>query len=62
MRDSSNAQTTNATTLFGTVNQMYEQLSLQIEAMAATLPAVTLGDVLVSILHDEDNERGLDVA
>lgn len=57
-----NDQTTNATTIFGTVNQMYEQLSQQLEALAATLPPVTLGDLLAKIFHDEDNERGLDIA
>jgi hypothetical protein len=56
-----NAQSNNATTFIGTVNQMYEVISQQIEAMAASLPAVTLGDLLSKVFHDHDNEQGLDV-
>jgi hypothetical protein len=57
-----NEQSTNATTILGTVNQMYEAISQQVEAMAASLPAVTLGDLLAKVFHDRDNEEGLDVA
>lgn len=56
-----NAQTTNPTTVFGTVNQMYEALSQQIEGLATSLPAITLGDLLSKVFHDEDNAAGLDV-
>jgi hypothetical protein len=56
-----NAQSTNATTILGTVNQMYEAISQQIETMAASLPAVTLGDLLSKVFHDQDNEQGLDI-
>jgi hypothetical protein len=56
-----NAQSNNPTTWLGTVNQMYEAISQQIEAMAASLPAVTLGDLLSKVFHDHDNEQGLDV-
>lgn len=56
-----NAQTTNVTTALGTVNQMYAAISQQIESMAASLPAVTLGDLLAKVFHDRDNVEGLDV-
>jgi Domain of unknown function (DUF4157) len=56
-----NDQSTSLTTIAGTVNQMYEVISQQIEGMAASLPAVTLGDLLSKIFHDHDNEQGLDV-
>ncbi len=53
---------TNLSTLLGTVNQMYEEISEQIEAMATSLPAVTLGDLLSKIFHDADNDSGLEIA
>jgi hypothetical protein len=56
-----NAQTTNVTTILGTVNQMYAAISQQIEGMAASLPAVTLGDLLSKVFHDQDNVQGLDI-
>jgi hypothetical protein len=56
-----NAQTNNITTALGTVNQMYAAISQQIETMAATLPAVTLGDLLSKVFHDRDNAEGLEI-
>ncbi len=56
-----NAQTTNPTTIIGTVNQMYEVISQTVETMAASLPPITLGDLLSKIFHDRDNEQGLDI-
>lgn len=56
-----NAQSTNLTTIVGTVNQMYEVISGTVEAMAATLPPITVGDLLSKIFHDRDNETGLDI-
>ncbi|HZJ67215.1 MAG TPA: DUF4157 domain-containing protein [Kofleriaceae bacterium] len=56
-----NEQSSNPTTWLGTVNQMYEAISGQIEGMAASLPAVTLGDLLSKVFHDTDNANGLDV-
>ncbi|HEX3760588.1 MAG TPA: DUF4157 domain-containing protein [Kofleriaceae bacterium] len=56
-----NDQSTNLTTILGTVNQMYNAISQQIEAMASSLPAVTLGDLLSKVFHDRDNVEGLDV-
>jgi uncharacterized protein DUF4157 len=57
-----NAQSTSLTTIVGTVNQMYEAISQQIEGMAASLPAVTLGDLLSKVFHDTDNANGLAIA
>lgn len=54
-----NAQSSNATTVLGTVHQMYVAISQQIETMAASLPAVTLGDLLSKVFHDQDNVAGL---
>lgn len=56
-----NDQSENPTTWLGTVNQMYEAISQQIEGMAASLPAVTLGDLLSKVFHDHDNAQGLEV-
>lgn len=56
-----NDQTNNVTTVFGTVNQMYDAISQQIEGMASSLPAVTLGDLLAKVFHDRDNAEGMDV-
>jgi len=56
-----NDQSTNVTTIIGTVNQMYEALSQQIEALATSLPAVTVGDLLARVFHDDDNAMGLNV-
>jgi hypothetical protein len=56
-----NAQSTNVTTVVGTVNQMYEVISKTVETMAASLPPITLGDLLSKIFHDQDNEQGLDI-
>src|SRR5262249_11505182 len=51
----------NVTTALGTVNQMYEAISGKIEGMAASLPAVTLGDLLGKVFHDVDNAAGLEI-
>jgi hypothetical protein len=56
-----NSQTNNVTTIVGTVNQMYNAISEQVEEMAASLPAVTLGDLLALVFHDRDNAEGVDV-
>jgi hypothetical protein len=56
-----NAQSNNLTTALGTVNQMYSAISQQIEGMAASLPAVTLGDLLAKVFHDRDNAQGVDI-
>lgn len=56
-----NAQSTNVTTIVGTVNKMYTVISKQIEEMSASLPAVTLGDLLALVFHDRDNAQGVDV-
>jgi len=56
-----NDQSTNLTTIVGTVNQMYEALSQQIETLAASLPAVTMGDLVAKVFHDEDNAAGLNI-
>jgi hypothetical protein len=56
-----NAQSNNLTTALGTVNQMYNAISQQIEGMAASLPAVTLGDLLAKVFHDRDNAEGVDI-
>src|SRR6185503_6022250 len=56
-----NEQSNNPTTWLGTVNQMYEAISGQIEGMTASLPTVTLGDLLSKVFHDTDNANGLDV-
>lgn len=39
----------------------YGQLLARVEAMAPTLPAVTLGDLVASVFHDVDNETGLNI-
>jgi len=44
------------TTHFG-----YQQILGQVQAMAPTLPAVTLGDLVASVYHDFDNENGLNI-
>jgi hypothetical protein len=56
-----NAQTNNLTTALGTVNQMYNAISHQVEEMASSLPAVTLGDLLAKVFHDHDNGTGMEV-
>ena len=57
-----NAQTTNLTTIVGTVQAMYEAISATIESMADKLPAVTLGDLLGKVFHDFDNRVGLAIS
>lgn len=37
----------------------FAKVMAQVEAIAPTLPAVTLGDLLGSVFHDVDNERGI---
>ena len=54
-----NEQDTNLTTIVGSVKRMYEAISATVEAMASTLPAITLGDLLAKIFHDVDNDKGL---
>lgn len=39
----------------------YTRILASVEAMATTLPAITLGDLIGSIYHDVDNESGLNV-
>lgn len=39
----------------------YLRILAQVEAMAPTLPPVTLGDLLSSVFHDVDNEQGLKI-
>ncbi len=39
----------------------YSQILQSVEAMAPTLPAVTLGDLIASIYHDVDNEKGINI-
>jgi hypothetical protein len=56
-----NAQTNNLTTALGSVNQMYAKISEQVEKMASSLPAVTLGDLLAKVFHDHDNVNGMEV-
>ena len=56
-----NDQTTNLTTFITTVNQLYVKILLQVEQIAGSLPAITVGDLLSKIFHDQDNEQGLEV-
>ena len=44
-----------------TTHYGYTQILEQVEAMAPTLPAVTLGDLIASVYHDFDNEHGLNI-
>jgi hypothetical protein len=44
-----------------TAHYGYTQILTQVEAMAPTLPAVTLGDLLGSVFHDVDNEQGVGI-
>jgi hypothetical protein len=39
----------------------YTEILASVEAMAPSLPAVTLGDLLASVFHDVDNEQGLSI-
>lgn len=56
-----NHQHDNVTTIFGSVQQIYEGIIAEMTKMAATLPSITLGDLLASVIHDFDNEHGLAV-
>jgi hypothetical protein len=56
-----NAQTTNLTTIVGTVQQMYEAIMGQVNRLAASLPRVSAGDLVGKIFHDYDNEMGIAV-
>jgi len=56
-----NDQSNNITTAVATVNQMYGKILAKVEAMAGSLPPVTLGDLLSKVFHDQDNEQGVDV-
>ena len=40
----------------------YPKILAKVEAMAGSLPAVTLGDLLSSVFHDVDNEQGIAIA
>jgi hypothetical protein len=40
-------------------NTGYTQILSSVEAMAPTLPAITLGDLLAKVFHDVDNEQGV---
>ena len=44
-----------------TNNRAYSGILGAVEAMAPTLPAVTLGDLIGSIYHDVDNESGINI-
>jgi len=44
-----------------TTHYGYTQILQQVQAMAPTLPAVTLGDLVASVYHDFDNENGLNI-
>jgi hypothetical protein len=37
----------------------YTRILANVEAMAPTLPAITLGDLLAKVFHDVDNEQGV---
>ena len=52
----------NLTTVFGTVQQMYEEIIAQVNTIASSLPPITLGDLLSLLFHDFDNEMGLAVS
>ncbi|MGH2531396.1 MAG: hypothetical protein ACRDJW_03720 [Thermomicrobiales bacterium] len=56
-----NDQDTNAVTVFGSVQAIYEEISAEVEEMASDLPAVTLGDLLGKVFHDWDNEQGVTI-
>ncbi len=40
-------------------SRAYTTVLASVEALVPTLPAVTLGDLLASVFHDVDNERGV---
>lgn len=56
-----NDQDTNAATIFGSVQAIYETISAEVEKLAGGLPAVTLGDLLAKVFHDWDNEQGVTI-
>lgn len=56
-----NSAETNLTTIVGTVQMIYEGISGQVEAMATSLPEVTLGDLIALVFHDFDNKMGLEI-
>jgi hypothetical protein len=39
----------------------YDSILESVEAMAPTLPAITLGDLLAKVFHDVDNEQGVKI-
>src|SRR5690606_28690593 len=56
-----NARADNVVGNLATVQMMYEGISEEIEAMAGSLPEIGLGDLLVKVFHDHDNEQRLAV-
>jgi hypothetical protein len=56
-----NSSETNASTIFGTVQMIYESIIEEVEKLAKNLPALTFGDVIVIVLHDYDNVSGVDI-
>jgi hypothetical protein len=56
-----NEQTTNLSTIWATVKEIYEEILGTAEKMAATHPPITMGDLIGNIFHDYDNEAGLTI-
>lgn len=56
-----NADDTNAATILGSVQTIYEKIIGEIMVKTKSLPQITLGDLLAKIFHDYDNEHGLDI-
>lgn len=56
-----NADDTNAATIFGSVQTIYETVLGEIIVKTKNLPQIGLGDLLAKIFHDYDNENGLDI-
>lgn len=54
-----NAIDSNVATTLGTVQDMYENIVAQVNAIATSLPQITLGDLLSLLFHDFDNVMGV---
>ena len=53
---------TNATTIYASVQEIYEAIIAQVNTIAGVLPPITLGDLLALLFHDYDNVKGLAVS
>lgn len=56
-----NADDTNAATIFGSVQTIYEEVIGEVIEKTKSKPQITLGDLLAKIFHDYDNKEGLDI-